>query len=363
MTETSATPSGSSSAGSLNRNSVDQGQGCIGPFVLTLCAMEGPVCLRPPQSPELKRFTFFTTCVRQRDGREQVYLHMGYFETLMGAQQLLQAVRRRFPGAIAIRAPAGSPQSAPPEAFALHPAEPPAAVPARQNYAPVADESLTDTQVMRILEKRSAGAPQNELEARSGAEIGVLRPEDTTTRLALKEAVVQGAQVFFSVQLDWSARPIDPGRVPLFPIFKTHTLYATESLRENRRRYFLRLGFFADASLAKEAASEVRSKFPSAVVVPVTEEEIARAHETSTEGFGFGQTYFPMDPGIDHTLTESSAPKPRPVANRARRSSRDTETLEQTLKKMAAREMLNNPDSVSESGVRHLRIEVQGRKS
>jgi hypothetical protein len=340
-------------------DSVDQGQAATGPFVLTLCAMEGPVSLRPPQSPELKRFTFFTTCARQRDGGEQVYLHMGYFETLTGAQQLLQAVRRRFPGAIAIRAPAGLAQPAP-ALPALHRTERAPEVPAGQSFPPVANESLTDTQVMRILERRGAGSAQNALEESGGAQIGVLRPEDTSTRQALKEAVVQGTQVFFAVQLDWSARPIDPGRVPLFPIFKTHTLYATESLREGRRRHFLRLGFFADAAAAKEAASEVRSKFASAVVVPVTEEEITRAHETSTDSLGFGHTYFPLDHEIDHDLTESSAPKPKPVAPRARKS---TETLEQTLKKMAAREMLNDPDSVSESGVRHLRIEVLKPKS
>jgi hypothetical protein len=342
MTATSAMPSESSSTGSSSIHSLDREQGRAGPFALTLCAMEGPVSIRPPQSPELKRFTFFTTCARQRDGGEQVYLHMGYFETLTDAQRLLQAVRRRFPGAIAIRAPALSPG---------------------QSFPPVAGESLTDTAVMRILETRGVDPAQNGLADRGGAQIGVLRPEDTSTRLALREAVVQGAPVFFAVQLDWSERPIDPGRVPLFPIFRTHTLYATESLREGHRRYFLRMGFFADAAAAKEAASEVRSKFASAVVVPVTEQEITRAHETSIESLGFGHPYFAMDEAIDHGRAASPAPKPKPVAHRARKSPGEPETLEQTLKKMAAQEMLNDPDSVSESGVRHLKIEVVKPKS
>jgi hypothetical protein len=341
MTTTSTAP-GPSSAGSSSIVTVDRAQVQTGPFLLTLCQLAGPVSIRPPQSPQLKRFTFFTTSARQHDGGEQVSLHMGYFETLTGAQSLLRAVRRRFPRAIAVRAPASWQQPG-----------------NAGSFAPVADESLTDTQVMRILENRGTGTGQSEVEGRSGAEVGVLRPEDTSVRRALKEAVVEGAPVFFAVQLAWSERPIDPHRAPALPIFKAHTLYATESRREGRCRFFLRLGFFADAASAKEVAFSVRSKFASAVVVPVTEPEITRAQEAATESLGFAHPYFPLDqtPGRSDTVT------PKPRGDRSRRSSQNAETLEQTLEMLAAREMWHDSDSLSESGVRHLRVEVLEPKS
>jgi hypothetical protein len=365
MTTTSATARGPSSArpSSARPSSLDtvDRQVSTGPFMLTLCQLEGPISIRQPQSPQLRRFTFFTTSSRQIDGAEQVSLHMGYFQTLTDAQSLLRAVRRRFPRAVAMRAPATSSQLSP-RAPAVQAGNPPG-VPGGQGFAPVAAESLTDTQVMRILETRSVTAARSEIEESNNAPIGVLRPEDTSIRRALKEAVVQGAPVFFAVQLDWSAQPIDLGRAPPFPIFKTHTLYGTESRREGRCRYFLRLGFFADAAAAKEAAASVRTKFASAVVVPVTEEEMARAHEASTGSLGFADAPLPIGPMSDRSGMLSPAPKAKPLADRPRRSSQSTETLEQTLETLAAREMWNDPDSLSDTGVRHLRIEVLERKS
>src|SRR5215469_8923708 len=106
MSTTSNAAQGSSSAGSSSVDIVYLGQVRNGPFMLTLCQMEGPVSIRPPQSPHLKRFTFFTTSTRHRNGGQQVCLHMGFFETLTTAESLLEGVRRRFPHAIASRAPA-----------------------------------------------------------------------------------------------------------------------------------------------------------------------------------------------------------------------------------------------------------------
>jgi hypothetical protein len=336
MTTTLVTPSGSSGTGASSMDSVDEGRGGAGPYMLTLCGLPGPVSIRPAQSPQLRRFTFFTTCTRQHDGAEQVYLNMGYFQTLTDAQKLLPVIRRRFPDAIAIPTPAAL----------LKP----------KSFAPVTGAPLTDTQVMKILEARGTAPAQNEAEETSRAQIGVLRPEDTSTRRALKEAVVQGAPVFFAVQLDWSERRIDPGRVPSLPLFKTHTLYATESRREGHCRYFLRLGFFTDAASAKEAAFQVRSKFASAVVVPVAESEITRAREAAADPLGFIYSEPPSQaPGAEA--------KPRPAASRSARRLQDTETLEQTLETLAERERWNSTDSLSESGVRHLKVQVLERKS
>ena len=191
--------------------------------------------------------------------------------------------------------------------------------------------------------------------------IALLRPEDTGTRRALKEAVAQGAPVFFAVQLHWSAQPIDLSRVPSPAIFKGHTLYATESRREGRSRYFLRLGFFADPISAKQVAFQVRSNFASAAVVPVAEQEVTRAREAGT---GTSIPYLEQpggDRGPDSHGASASPPEPKPLSEVPRRASRSVGTLAQTLKRLAEREMWNDPDSLNESGVRHLRIEVQKR--
>ncbi|MGH8219143.1 MAG: hypothetical protein ACREUT_11365 [Steroidobacteraceae bacterium] len=354
MTISSAAPA---SAASSSVDFVYRGQIRTGPFMLTLCQLEAPVAIRPPELPQLRRFTFFTTSAPQRDRGEHVYLHMGYFESLTDAESLLRGVRRRFPQAIAGRSPSALPQLDP-ETPAPRPSEPRAGMPAKPSFAPVADESLTDTQVMRILETRGGTTAQREA---SSSQIGVLRPEDTSVRRALKEAVVEGAPVFFAVQLDWSTQLTKPDRVPPLPIFKTHTLYTMQSRREGRCRYFLRLGFFADAASAKEAAFCVRSKFASAVVVPVTEQEFTCAHEAARDSLGLAHVCLPIYEAVDQSATVTLAPEPGPLADRPRRSSHSTETLEQTLEALAAREMWNEPDSLSDTGVRHLRVEVLDR--
>jgi hypothetical protein len=178
----------------------------------------------------------------------------------------------------------------------------------------------------------------------------------------LKEAVVQGAPVSFAVQLQWSAQPIDMRRVPLLAIFKGYTLYATESRREGHARYFLRLGFFGDPISAKQFAAQLRSNFASAAVVPVAEQEISRAREAAV-----GSASIPclvqqrVDPVPNFERTSGSETESKSVSDVSRRASRSAETLEQTLERLAQRAIWTDPDSPSESGVRHLRVEVQER--
>ena len=97
MTSISAGPTGSSNA----VLEPQQARAGTGPFMLTLCRLAAPVAIRPPQSPPLKRFTFFTSRERAADGGETLYLHMGYFETLTDAERWVEAVHGRFPEAIA----------------------------------------------------------------------------------------------------------------------------------------------------------------------------------------------------------------------------------------------------------------------
>jgi len=73
-------------------------------FVINLCASTSPMALTHPNTPELKRFTFFVS--RQREeGRERFRLHMGYFASQEEAESLLAAVRDVYPAAWAGPAP------------------------------------------------------------------------------------------------------------------------------------------------------------------------------------------------------------------------------------------------------------------
>ena len=345
MPSTSTDPAGSS-----NTSAVQQPQPGTGHFMLTLCRLDAPVSIRPPQSPQLKPFTFFTSRARQPDGSEQLYLHMGYFETLADAERWVEAVRGRCPNAYATIAPSAFSQS--PGSGA--PADAQAEVAESSVPAPLKDESLSDTQVMKILDTRGLPAAQHEVDDKNCDQIALLRPEDTSTRHALKEAVVQGAPVSFAVQLHWSTQPIDLRRVPALAIFKGYTLYAMESRREGRCRHFLRLGFFGDPISAKQVAAQVRSNFASAAVVPVVEQEVTRAREAAMD-----TATIPCL--IEQRIAAGSEANGAgsPTESKLRRVARGPETLEQTLKRLAERERWTDPDSLSESGVRHLRVDVQ----
>jgi hypothetical protein len=287
-----------------------------------------------------------------------LYLHMGYFETLADAEKWVEVVRGRCPNAFATIAPEAVLQ--PPNSEA--PADSQPSVSKGSDRAPIKDESLTDTQLLKTLDMRGVSAVQDDVEKNNCDQIALLRPEDTSTRHALKEAVAQGAPVSFAVQLEWSAQPIELSHVPSLAIFKVYTLYATESRREGRSRYFLRLGFFGDPVSARQVAVQVRSNFPSAAVVPVAEQEVARAREG-----GRGTSSIPylveqrVDQGIDSNGASGSPTESKPLSDVPRRVSRGPETLMQTLKRLAEREMWTDPDSLSESGVRHLRVDVQVR--
>src|SRR5579864_1360107 len=103
MTSASARPTGSS-----NPNPGHRVQSGTGRFMLTLCRLAAPVSIRPPRSPQLKPFTFFTSRTLHPDGRENLYLHMGYFETLADAERWVKAVRPRYPSAFVTIAPVES---------------------------------------------------------------------------------------------------------------------------------------------------------------------------------------------------------------------------------------------------------------
>jgi len=327
----------SASARSVGSSSEPREAG-TGRFMLTLCRLAKPVTIRPPQAPHLKPFKFFTSRARQRDGSEQLYLHMGFFETLAYANKWARAVRGRHPEAIATAAP---------PAFL-------------QRFDPVDNQSLTDTQVLNILETRQPGPARDDTDSHGSEQIELIRPDDTATRLALKEAVVRGMPVSFALQLQWSAQPIDLGRVPQLPIFKAYALYVVESRSGGRSCFFLRLGFFGDPVSAKQVAAHLRSSFASAAVVPVLDEEITCAREACMD-----TSLIPclLRERVEHLEPESSH-RPEPTlgsGNPGRRGASEAVpgSLEQTLAQLAEREIWSDPDFLSDTGVRHLKVEVE----
>jgi len=269
------------------------------------------------------------------------------------------------------------------------------------------DSSLTDTQVLRFLEIRredtSAPKPQTALQGEVDAESGIslLKPDDTGTRRALKEAVSHNDPVSFAVQLQWSVQPVELDKVPPLAIFSAYTLYSVEGSREGRRWYGLRLGFFNDAISAKQVAYYVRSEFNSVAVVPVSPQERERATEDNQRFSGVGaprkrreseDNEFklidsddapaaapaaapapPAAPAAPAAAAAASPPATRPpvpAARGARKSTskigaserRTPQTLEETLEILGANQLAidtGSGDSANDTGVRHLRVEVQ----
>jgi hypothetical protein len=359
MTSASARPTGSS-----NPNPPHRAQACTGRFMLTLCRLAAPVSIRPPRSPRLKRFTLFMSRSLQPDGRESWYLHMGYFKTLTDAERWVEAVRPRYPDAFATIATVESLRPANSEAPSLPPTAFHPVVPQSSDPALLKDDSLTDTQVMEILEARVVYAVQLAADEKNCAQIALLRPDDTGVRRALREAVAQDAPVSFAVQLHWSAQPIDLNRVASLAIFKPYTLYATESRREARSRYFLRLGFFADPLAAKQVAVQARSAFPSAAVVPVVDQEVTRAREGAMHSSAIpylGEQR--VDREIDSDGTSGSSTRLKALSDPHHHVSAGAEAAGRTLEPPAGSRTWTEPDSLSESGVRHLRVELRERSS
>jgi hypothetical protein len=283
---------------------------------------------------------------------------MGYFETLADAERWVEAVRPRYPDAFATIATVEPLRPANSEALSLAPADLQPAAPISSDSMMLKDDSLTDTQVLEILEARHVYAVQLDVDKRNCDQIELLRPDDTGVRRALKQAVAEGAPVSFAVQLQWSAQPIDLHRVSSLAIFKPYTLYATESRREGRSRYFLRLGFFADPLSAKEIAIQARSAFTSAAVVPVADQEVTRAREAAMDSSAIPYLEEQRVGGaIDSDCTAGSSTQSKPLSDLPRHVSRGAEAARQTLEPVAGNRTWTEPYSLSESGVRHIRVE------
>lgn len=330
-------------------------------YMLTLCELSAPTRIRTPDSETMRQFRFFMSRSRNPDGAEQLRLHMGYFESLGQAQHWAQTMRARFPATKVEPVPLKILQQRAPDTPTIAPA----------GDVPV----MTDTQVLRVLEARRFTPEEVDAPVENDVRgISLVGPDETQQRRALKEAVVQGAPVLFAVQMFESASDINLANVPSLSIFRAYTLYKTTSNREQRTTHSLRLGFFKDAISAKQVAYYVRSHFAAVAVVPVTEQERDRAKASPIESDRLSDSF---QRSLDEAL-EIKSPPPLPVSAaapapapakpsssplRATPAKRSADNLEQTLELLAASEMWNDPDSLSETGVRHLKLEVQKRKS
>jgi hypothetical protein len=261
-------------------------------------------------------------------------------------------------------------------------------MPAPALTPPSDDPTLSDTQVLRFLETRRGEDDGKMDEGGASGSISLLKPDDTGTRRALKEAVVHNAPVAFAVQLQWSVQPVELDKVPPLAIFSAYTLYTVEGSRDGRKWYGLRLGFFTDAISAKQVAYYVRSEFASVAVVPVSPQERNRASEDEQKSSGLAfpkktrrepvEEFKLIDeppavPPPARPAAQSAKPAARPSAPQPPASSRrggkvrarehrSPQTLEETLEILGASQLEiddGRGETLNESGVRHLRVEVQ----
>ena len=269
-------------------------------------------------------------------------------------------------------------------------------VPPPPREASAAHAGLSDTQVLKLLETRRAEDSEPlAADVADGGAIPLLKPDDTGTRRALKEAVASNAPVAFAVQLQWSVQPAELDKVPPLAIFTAYTLYTVEGSRDGRKWYGLRLGFFSDAISAKQVAHYVRSEFASVAVVPVSPQEKARATDQEMAATLAAPAPARIDPMDEFKLIDEGTvapvpaaparPAPRPAgktsvartlrtgAGSARagargggkvgaRDRRGPQTLEETLEILGAGQLSidnGNGETLNDSAVRHLRIEVQ----
>jgi hypothetical protein len=255
--------------------------------------------------------------------------------------------------------------------------------PASPRNAPPAESTLSDTQVLRVLEERRLDDADRSGDGQARS-IPLLKPDDTGTRRALRDALASNAPVWFAVQLQWSVQPVELDKVPPLAIFSAYTLYTVEGSREGRHWYGLRLGFFSDAISAKQVAYYVRSEFGSVAVVPVSPEERSRASDDQKGAAAMAAPEVARRAEVEEfklidveTAPQLPALAPAPVAKKpaaraapkARgagrvgiRERRGTPTLEETLEILGASALSMDEEGselLNETGVRHMKIEVQ----
>ncbi|MFL6606245.1 MAG: hypothetical protein ACJ8R9_33645 [Steroidobacteraceae bacterium] len=301
-----------------------------GKFVITLCSVATPVTIPQPRSPQLTRFRFFLGQTME-GGRKRYTLYMGHFTTSAEAAKWLTILRGIYPDAFVSEGPVSQ------------------------------SGAISDTQVLSILEERRATNTAPSADATPDAHsISLLRPDDTVTRRALKDAVVNDVPISFAVQLQWSTQPIELGNAPRHPIFSSYTLYTTQARLEGCDWFCLRLGFFSDAISAKQVAQFLFSDFPSVAVVPVGPQEHTTALETGLRSTGAvisAQVRQPAPAPAAQARPAAAVPNLKSGSNAPTRPHRTGVSLEETLETLRTSEFaMDSDDEWTSTGVRHLQV-------
>lgn len=113
------------------------GAAATGGYVINLTSSTTPMALSQPKDPTLAQYTFFVSR-RREDGRERFRLHMGYFESMQAAEEMLAVVREVYPSAWAGEAPGK--KLRPNNSAAAPAAAAPAAAPRAAAPAPQAEQ-------------------------------------------------------------------------------------------------------------------------------------------------------------------------------------------------------------------------------
>ncbi len=185
-----------------------------GGYVINLTSSTTPMALSQPKDPTLAQYTFFVSR-RREDGRERFRLHMGYFETIQAAEEMLAVVREVYPSAWAGEAPgkklrpntpaaaapaAAAPAAPPPKAAAAPAPAPKAAAPAPKPAAPPAAAQP------RAAQKPAAPAP---VAAAPVPENEAPHPFASMTPKVVLTGIPD-AQPFLLTEGDAEFQPLDP---------------------------------------------------------------------------------------------------------------------------------------------------------
>lgn len=219
-------------SGSMDRAKLPRSNDPRALYVITLFSSLMPMPLEVPDPRGLEGLAVFRSR-RVEDGRERYRLHLGYFDSRTDAEDTLPIVQRHFPSAWVASAPASG------------------------------LGSLDDTNLSEFRLIRSPALMAAELEARSSP----------------PPAPAQNAQRYV-VQLSWSDNRVDTSEISQLAIFQAYALYTVTLARAGVRYYGIRLGFFTSAISARQVSLYVRSEFPEAAVVPISEREYTHARET-----------------------------------------------------------------------------------
>jgi hypothetical protein len=231
-------------------------------YVITLMSSLAPMPLQGLSAPELAGLAVFRS-QRREDGRDRFRQHLGYFASAKLAEEALQLVRDAYPAAFVSIAPETNMGSLDDTAIArfsvIRPVE-------TEPERPAADE---------VMAPQPAAGPPARPGATARRTAGTVAPPKQSA--VVSEPAQQRTTQHYAVQLLWSERAIDPGKIPNLEIFNGYLLYAVETARDGSRMYGMRLGFYVDALSAGLVARYVRPRFKDAAVVPVSDREHERA--------------------------------------------------------------------------------------